>query len=161
MIGYALSALCQPYRWLHAGERSLSRFVFNRETNSSFFCLHQFGRLAWLFDRLDGELDLDAFSLDLLWSSFRLGRDSVYARECCKEKYQHAGYRLQVAHRAAEGPHIHNLVIGEIENRTAQFRRLLKNEKRASVVLLDVLDLRSLDNAGSWLVSGQWSDKSV
>src|SRR6185503_5787390 len=110
------------------------------ETDKSFTRFHQLGRLARFFDRFDCEFNLDTISLDLLWSGFLLGRNRVYACQYCKEKYQYPSNRFQVSHRATERSDSNDRVICEVENGTAQFRRLLKNEECATVILLDALN---------------------
>jgi hypothetical protein len=68
----------------------------------------------------------------------------MYAQQGGDEKYQHASNRLQVAHRATERSDSNDGIVSEVENRAAQFRRLLKNEECAPVILLDVLDGKAL-----------------
>src|SRR5689334_17177416 len=51
--------------------------------------------------------------------------------------------RLQVSHRATERSDRDDRVVGVIENRCAQFRRLLKKEQRAPVVLLNAFNLKT------------------
>ncbi|HEU4836688.1 MAG TPA: hypothetical protein VFS90_19805, partial [Pyrinomonadaceae bacterium] len=51
--------------------------------------------------------------------------------------------RFQVAHRATERADRDDGIVGVVENRCAQLRRLLKHEERAPVVLLDTFNLKA------------------